>query len=590
MALAFVVGSAALIGWILHVHPLTTVGLGTEAVKRSTSICLLLLGVSIAFSRIEDEPRPGRFWVAVPAAIAATVASVTLIEYGSPGTFRIGEATFRALGLGRLPSELMAPNTAVAILLLGGSLASSVYARSHRRWREWTQWLSLTSGFVALLAIVGYVYGAATFVGIGGYTAMAPPTALAIFGLSVGALILRDDYHARRILVSRGPGGTLARRLVPAVFLLPITLGWIRIQLQLRFAIIQTREGVALLVVLFILFFFAMIWVTSRRLDASAATLRRAYAELEDRIRERTAELQASERRFRILFEKGQGLICIHDLQGKLLMVNAAAANALGYEPAEMDGRDLAEFVHPDVRARMPAYLEEARSGQNVTGHMRTLAKGGESRIWAYHNSLHVDAEGHRYVIGHATDVTDAVQTRNRLARDNRSLADLAMTDPLTGLPNRRLFDDRLSVALSAARREGHRMALVFIDLDRFKEINDTLGHAAGDFLLKSVAGRVAGIVRSSDTLARIGGDEFILLLANVDRRENAEVVTLKIREQVARPLDVGGKEIRVGVSIGLSVFPEDGDTPESLVRSADAAMYAMKQRSRTPEPPSDDQ
>ena len=151
----------------------------------------------------------------------------------------------------------------------------------------------------------------------------------------------------------------------------------------------------------------------------------------------------------------------------------------------------------------------------------------------------------------------------------------------MTGLANRIRFEDRLGLALAAARREGHLLAVLFIDLDRFKVVNDSLGHKVGDILLQQVADRLLPLIRLSDTLARVGGDEFVLLLSRIDQRDSAAVVARKIQEVFRKPFPVGQRELFVTPSIGISVFPEDGEDSDSLVKNADVAMYVAKQRGR---------
>jgi diguanylate cyclase (GGDEF)-like protein len=157
----------------------------------------------------------------------------------------------------------------------------------------------------------------------------------------------------------------------------------------------------------------------------------------------------------------------------------------------------------------------------------------------------------------------------------------LAYHDSLTGLPNRALFFDRLGQALAQRERKKNRCAVLFIDLDRFKEINDSLGHATGDELLEVMAVRIQELIRHSDTLCRFGGDEFTVLLPNVDTVEDALRVAKKIAEGVPRPLLLRGHEVFVTCSIGIAISPEDGSDPDILVRNADAAMYRAKDLGR---------
>lgn len=163
----------------------------------------------------------------------------------------------------------------------------------------------------------------------------------------------------------------------------------------------------------------------------------------------------------------------------------------------------------------------------------------------------------------------------------SRQIEHLAYHDPLTGLPNRKLFLDRLAQELSAAPRRGTQLAVMFLDLDRFKVINDSLGHSFGDELLASVAQRLKEAVRRVDTVARLGGDEFTLLLLDLSRSDDARKVGEKVLESLRRPFQLHGHEIYVSTSIGISVFPKDGAEAETLLKNADIAMYQAKDKGR---------
>ncbi|MCP4303930.1 MAG: EAL domain-containing protein [bacterium] len=162
-------------------------------------------------------------------------------------------------------------------------------------------------------------------------------------------------------------------------------------------------------------------------------------------------------------------------------------------------------------------------------------------------------------------------------AEDQQKLSYLARYDPLTGLINRYMFSDRLQRAITRARRTEELVALMFLDLDDFKTVNDHYGHATGDALLKQVAKRIVGAVRESDSVARIGGDEFTVILENGTRLEDAGQVAEKILDAVAEPYLVGSRELRVTTSIGIAMYPLDGDTSQALLRDADIAMYSAK-------------
>ncbi|MFI5346042.1 MAG: diguanylate cyclase domain-containing protein [Elusimicrobiota bacterium] len=161
--------------------------------------------------------------------------------------------------------------------------------------------------------------------------------------------------------------------------------------------------------------------------------------------------------------------------------------------------------------------------------------------------------------------------------KHEKELEALALKDPLTGLANRRLLDDRLSMALIHARRYRSLMAIIYLDLDGFKTINDTLGHGAGDELLKLVAGRLTASVREEDTVARLGGDEFMIALWHIEGAEYASEVAAKVLAAVSRPCVIEGHPVRVTASAGVAVYPLNGEDAETLMKSADAALYEAK-------------
>jgi diguanylate cyclase (GGDEF)-like protein len=167
------------------------------------------------------------------------------------------------------------------------------------------------------------------------------------------------------------------------------------------------------------------------------------------------------------------------------------------------------------------------------------------------------------------------------LMRSQAKLAHLAHHDALTDLPNRLLFLDRLSHAISRAERDGSQLAVLFVDLDGFKSVNDALGHLAGDRLLQEVAARLSGAIRRDDTVARLGGDEFVVLIERLHAPDDACALAGKLLDALAEPVALDGRELRVTGSIGISVYPRDGSVAEKLVQRADAAMYQAKAAGR---------
>jgi diguanylate cyclase (GGDEF)-like protein len=165
--------------------------------------------------------------------------------------------------------------------------------------------------------------------------------------------------------------------------------------------------------------------------------------------------------------------------------------------------------------------------------------------------------------------------------RNDERIRHLAQHDSLTDLPNRALLKDRLQQAMSYAKRDKQRIALMFVDLDRFKPINDTLGHIVGDWLLKEAASRMRACVRESDTVARVGGDEFVVLLRTVENETDATMVAEKIRNLMNKPFDLAQQSLEISCSIGLALYPEHAQNEDELLDYADIAMYRAKQAGR---------
>lgn len=200
--------------------------------------------------------------------------------------------------------------------------------------------------------------------------------------------------------------------------------------------------------------------------------------------------------------------------------------------------------------------------------------KGDAFPAWLTTSAVRDDCGRLTHHVSLFSDITSLKRSRDQLDF-------LAFHDPLTHLPNRRLFNDRLDHALKRAEREGHQVALYFLDLDRFKMINDSLGHPIGDILLQQVAERICGLVRKGDTVARLGGDEFMIILDKVDGVQGSKVFAHKLMSTFISPFLLKGHEFRITVSMGISLYPQDGKDPATLIKNADTAMYQAKEEGR---------
>ena len=291
----------------------------------------------------------------------------------------------------------------------------------------------------------------------------------------------------------------------------------------------------------------------------------------------RTEELlRRSEERFEKIFQASPDAIVISRLSdGRYFEVNQRWLDLFGFRRDEAIGRtayDLGVWADP---AERPLFVQQVAERGALRGFEARFRKKSGAIIDAVLSAEVIDIDGEPHIIVPVMDITDRKRAEEQIQQ-------LATRDALTGLPNRLLLNDRLELGISQAQRRHGSVALLFIDLDRFKYINDSLGHALGDAFLKSVAERLAGIMRQGDTLARIGGDEFVVLLENIPEMEDAAgQVARKILASFSEPFFVEGHTLSCSCSIGISVFPLDASTPQMLIRNADTAMYHVKEAGR---------
>jgi diguanylate cyclase (GGDEF)-like protein/PAS domain S-box-containing protein len=288
-------------------------------------------------------------------------------------------------------------------------------------------------------------------------------------------------------------------------------------------------------------------------------------------------QLRESERRFRDFAEAAGEYVWELDVDGRFTYVSRRVEQVTGYSPEQLLGRMPLEFMPAGEAERMREVFAEAaraRTGFRNVEH-RSISRTG-SQIWQLASGVPIfDAEGR--VVGYrgtALDVTERKQSEARIS-------ELATRDPLTNLPNRLLLSDRLARGIANVQREGASLAVMFIDLDHFKRVNDTHGHEVGDGLLREMAKRIGGLLRKGDTLARLGGDEFVVVLEGLKTAEDAGQVAQKIINLLAQPCEVAGHTLHTGGSIGIAICPTDGADANTLMRHADTAMYVAKSSGR---------
>lgn len=286
-------------------------------------------------------------------------------------------------------------------------------------------------------------------------------------------------------------------------------------------------------------------------------------------------ELQKSEKRFRTIFDCANDGILMADIETKKFhMGNNKICQMLEYTYEELKELSVMD-IHPMKDIPYILELFEQKAKGESTGLVNVPVKRKDGSVFYVDiNTSLIAFSGKTYLMGIFRDVTERRQTEEKIHH-------LAFHDVLTNLPNRILFTDRLNLALAHAHRTKEMLAVLFLDLDRFKIINDTLGHTVGDHLLRGVADRLKYCVREDDTIARLGGDEFSLLLPGITREEDVDTIAYKIIEILKKPWTINGHEFYVTASLGIVLYPNDGKDAETLLKNADSAMYHAKEQGK---------
>lgn len=275
------------------------------------------------------------------------------------------------------------------------------------------------------------------------------------------------------------------------------------------------------------------------------------------------------------IIEANPDLLYVLNTQGQLIKWNTNLEKFSGLSNEQLLNRSALDFFCGEDQAIVKAWVAEIASKGSSSVEARCIRHDGRLVHYLCNGVVLRNPAGEIIgFTGTGRDITERIEAAERLRH-------MAHYDALTDLPNRALFSDRMQQALATASRDKKRMALMFIDLDRFKHINDSLGHNIGDLLLKEAARRMLVCVRESDTVARIGGDEFIVLLHEIDKKEDALMVAEKIRQSLAQPLNLAGNIIGISTSLGIAIYPEHGVNEEELINHADNAMYAAKEAGR---------
>ena len=574
----FGVAVMVLLGWIFNVEKLRSLGSTDQAASNPMAAIMLALGGAalwLAADRRELRRRIARALCLVVVAIAV------LCLLDSVGGNRIGIDSvlfghaMQTTADGR--ANHIAPVTAAALALY--ALAMFLLVRKSSR-VESAQAALLANLTISGTALLAYLYRAGWFESVGSAMRMARPTAFSLTFISLGALFLRPHEGLTRVVMSSGPAGRLSRRLLGGGVLLPIIVGW-SLLAGYRSQIVAADLAIMLLAVATVA---TLVVLTGWQ----AAVVHDHHEE-----RARTeAALRDSEVRFRLLAENASDVVSLHDLDGHVLYVSPSCERVFGFTPEEMARMRPFTMVHPEDRARATAHHEALLRGEpGAAFTCRKLHKSGR-HVWIETSWRPILNRSGKIVRLQAAsrDVTERREyerkleevgaklraQQDRLIDANARLEALASLDSLTGLKNRRAFEERMHEEISRARRRQEPFALLLLDIDHFKNFNDSYGHPRGDDVLKSVSRVLSRSVRDADFIARYGGEEFTIILPDTDR-EGAKLMGERLRAAIeetswdARPITV---------SVGAAAWV-DGASAEDLIDQADRALYRSKQAGR---------
>ncbi len=314
------------------------------------------------------------------------------------------------------------------------------------------------------------------------------------------------------------------------------------------------------------------------RVEEATTGFRRKKVEVEQVHQEKerlNEDLAMALGELRAIMEANPDILYVFNLQGELTQWNSSLEKFFNIPPQELMNMHVSEFVHEEDRAAAMQAITEVYARGSSTVEVHLVRHDGVLVPYMCNGVILKNVQGE--VIGFTGTGRDISERKAAAA----SIHHMAHYDMLTDLPNRSLLTDRLHQALAACKRERTKLAVMFLDLDMFKFINDKHGHDIGDMLLKEAANRMLECLRESDTAARIGGDEFVILLPSIESTEAALLVAEKIRHVLCLPFDISGYRLNISTSIGIALYPEHGATDKILLKNADTAMYLGKQQGR---------
>jgi diguanylate cyclase (GGDEF)-like protein/PAS domain S-box-containing protein len=560
--LVMLVALTTLLGWWLDISALKSLFPNFTTMKANSAICFLLLGLASWLQIIQYK----HSFLSQSIAIAASlIGLLTLIEYLFNINLNIDQLLFTDtanIGTGKPPGR-MSSISALYFSVLGISIyLFSFQSRVHVILGQILALIGLLVGFSSFLA---YSYGMGAPDDVTGYASVSIRSAALFILLSWGVLFSRPSEGLVDVITNQYYGALIARRVLPIAFISPFIIGWLRLT-GWKAGLYQDEFGEVLATTANILVIILLIWFSARRLNRTDK--RRLNAEQKLRIAA-------------VAFETDDA-IAITDANRIVLRINHAFTKITGYSEEDYVGR------------AYPIAQENEQHIKTFEDIWDTLANKNHwyGEIWSYRKNgqrfpkwLNITAVTNTNGVISNYVVTFSDITLRKAAEEKVEL--LAFYDQLTGIPNRRLLQDRLRQSISANVRHDTHTALLFIDLDNFKALNDSKGHSVGDLVLKEAAVRLQACVRKADTVARPGGDEFVVLLGELGGNEEqaaqvVESISKKILATLRQPFSLHDYVYQGSASIGIYLFShKETISVEEVLKYADSAMYQAKNAGR---------
>lgn len=562
-----IISIGVIVGWLIHIRALHSLFPNYIPMKPNAAFGFLFGSIMLYLKDRETESVYANL-IAIVTTITAlaivTLGSLTLFEYFSGINLFIDQLIIRKEPSASIifSPDRSSPITAFGLMLIG----FAIILLNQKSIMILRQTLAILIGLCGIVVISSFGYNNSTNSPIVTYTSASVLSAVCLICMSMALLFIRPNEGVMKLITSRSEGGVFARILIPLVIILPILLGQLH-AFGDNAKLYDTITGQALYTIIII---FLML-IISILLSSWLMKLAETRNQFEN-------ALQMSEERFHRALDMAPIGMAIIDLNGKYLEVNHALCRLTGYSKEELLTRTYQDITHPDdLKFDLINAQQLIKGNTHLYQVEKRYIRKDESFTWVQITAAVLHDKQTNEPIHFIVQIEDITLRKQAEA----AIRNLAYHDTLTNLPNRRLLMDRISQSISIAKRRHYTLAIMFLDLDKFKDVNDTMGHDVGDELLKAVSTRLVNLLREEDTIARISGDEFVIVLHEITSPNDASLVAEKINHELIQPFLIDDNEITIGVSIGIAIYPNDGDDALVLLKNADTAMYAAKNLGR---------